>query len=64
MTNYELNEQEVSIISYALGLMYEFRIESDAGTSSKKMEHFATTQEIENLAKKFGVKIERFYPKK
>jgi len=44
--------------------MYEFRIESDAGTSSKKMEHFATTQEIENLAKKFGVKIERFYPKK
>ena len=63
MTNYELNEQ-VSIISYALGLMYEFRIESDAGTSSKKMEHFATKQEIENLAKKFGVKLERFYPKK
>ena len=64
MTNYELNDQEVSIISYALGLMYEFRIESDAGTSSKKMEHFATKQEIENLAKKFGVKLERFYPKK
>jgi len=64
MTNYELNEQEVSIVSYSLGLMYEFRIESDAGTSSKKMEHFATKQEIENLAKKFGVKLERFYPKK
>jgi hypothetical protein len=26
MANYELNEQEISIISYALGLMYEFRI--------------------------------------
>lgn len=64
MTNYELNEQEVSIISYALGLMYEFRIESNAGTSSKKMKHVATQQEIENLAMKFGVKLERFYTKK
>jgi hypothetical protein len=58
MANYELNEQEISIISYALGLMYEFRIESNAGTSSKKMEHVATKQEIENLARKFGVKLE------
>jgi hypothetical protein len=40
MANYELNEQEISIISYALGLMYEFRIESNAGTSSKKMEQY------------------------
>jgi hypothetical protein len=38
--------------------MYEFRIESNAGNSSKKMEHVATKQEIENLARKFGVKLE------
>jgi hypothetical protein len=55
MTNYELDEQEVAIISYALGLMYEFKIESDAGISSKKMQHFATKDDIERLAKKFGV---------
>jgi hypothetical protein len=29
-----------------------------------RLQHFATKQEIENLAKKFGVKLERFYPKK
>jgi hypothetical protein len=55
MTNYELDAQEVAIISYALGLMYEFKIESDAGISSKKMQHFATKDDIERLAKKFGV---------
>ena len=56
MTNYELDEQEVAIISYALGLMYEFKIESDAGISAKKMQqHFATKDDIERLAKKFGV---------
>jgi hypothetical protein len=58
MTNYQLDEQEVAIISYALGLMYEFRIESDAGTSPKKMQHFATKRDIERLAKKFGVELE------
>ncbi len=55
--------KKAELCSCCLRLVF-ILVESDAGTSSKKMEHIATKQEIENLARKFGVKLELFYPKK